>query len=177
MYKAATITTQILLIEKGSADVYTPKDLSNLPKVRWRIQLFFPIFSIFLFVFLRLSLLLFHFFLTTFRAIIPSPYQYHSGQLLSIGCHLFSYVFISRFSFFISVVSPSCVITRIYFSPIFIKHLVPCRILFDWVSTALSKMFWTLAWWFRAFGQYHPIGSKLKIWKWEKNQNQKWKRA
>ena len=112
-----------------------------------------------------------------FDSIIPFPYQYHSGQLLSIGCHLFSYVFISRFSFFISVVSPSCVITRIYFSPILIKHLVPCRILFDWVSTALSKMFWTLAWWFRAFGQYHPIGSKLKIWKWEKNQNQKWKRA
>ena len=34
LYKASTVTTQILLIEKGSADVYTSKDMSNLPKVK-----------------------------------------------------------------------------------------------------------------------------------------------
>ena len=35
LYKAGAITTQILLIEKGNADVYTATDLCNMPKV-WR---------------------------------------------------------------------------------------------------------------------------------------------
>ena len=56
LYKAATITTQILLIEKGSADVYTPKDLSNLPKVRQCLHLFFKFFKKKIITLLRLNL-------------------------------------------------------------------------------------------------------------------------